>query len=354
MTNHVSSNLGESKMTSPDHEPIPSERQGKRKREPEVSRAGARRADAALLWTARILCLAGVIVSVAAAILTGSMLKHGQIAYATILVVVFVVSSVLGIRFWRQSPRAERFKPLRWMGVVAFTLVLAAVGWLVPSAAIEPSLLAMHSDARVTVNETSDQIVLAPAHSEKRLGLFFQPGARVDARAYVATLRPLAEEGFTVVIPKQPLGIAFLATGAFKGARTQHSPVDRWVVGGHSLGGTVSALDAQSFSGASTDPVVGLLLFASYPATDMSAVPVKVLSLSGSNDGLATVEKINNSKALLPADSTFTVIEGAVHADFGDYGAQAGDGQPGISRDTARANISTDSLAFMESLNSAD
>ena len=44
--------------------------------------------------------------------------------------------------------------------------------------------------------------------------MFFQPGARVDPRAYAAILRPLAESGHVVVIVKQPLGIAFLATGA--------------------------------------------------------------------------------------------------------------------------------------------
>lgn len=323
-------------------------------RRPRANRQGARRSDTILLWVARIMCLAGVIVTVTAAVFTGPMLWHGQIAYLALLVVVFLVSAVFGIYFWRRSAAPVRLKPLRWIGVVVFALILAVASWLVPYNAAEPSLSAMQSNAQVTVTETSDQIVLAPTQTEKPLGLFFQPGARVDARAYVATLRPLAEAGYTVVIPKQPLGIAFLATGAFTSARDQHPGVERWVVGGHSLGGTVSTIDAQSFAAAATDPVEGMLLFASYPATDMSQVPVKVLSLSGSNDGLATPAKIDASKALLPEDATFTVIEGAVHAYFGDYGAQSGDGEPTISHDRARALISADSLAFMESLSDQD
>ncbi len=206
-------------MTTPDLEPEQGDLPG--------GRRGGRRPDAALLWAARIMCLAGVIVTAVAANFTGAMLKHGQVAYLALLVVVFLASAVFGIHFWLRSAAPVRLKPLRWLGVVAFTLVLAAVGWLVPSGATEPSLLAMRSDARVTVIETPDQIVLAPTQTVKPLGLFFQPGARVDARAYVATLRPLAAEGFTVVIPKQPLGVAFLATGAFKAARAEHRPVDR-------------------------------------------------------------------------------------------------------------------------------
>lgn len=333
-------------MTTP--EPAPDQLR------PRGNRRGARRADAILGWAARIVCLAGVLVTVTAAVLTGTMLKHGQIAYLALLVVLFLASVAFGVRYWLRSAAPVRLKPLRWMGIVAFTLVVAAALWLVPSAATEPSLQAMRSDALVTVTETPDQIVLAPTRTEERLGLFFQPGARVDARAYVATLRPLAQNGYTVVIPKQPLGIAFLATGAFTAARAEHRPVDRWVVGGHSLGGTVSAIDAQTFAAAATDPVAGMLLFASYPAADMSRVPVEVLSLSGSNDGLATPAKIDASKALLPKDSTFAVIEGAVHAYFGDYGTQDGDGQPAISHDRARALITADSLAFMESLSGGD
>jgi hypothetical protein len=93
----------------------------------------------------------------------------------------------------------------------------------------------MRSDAAVTVTETATSIVLVPAGTAGELGVFFQPGARVDARAYVAVLRPLAEAGHPVVIAKQPLGITFLALPAFDSARSAHPAVARWVVGGHSL-----------------------------------------------------------------------------------------------------------------------
>jgi dienelactone hydrolase len=93
--------------------------------------------------------------------------------------------------------------------------------------------------------------------------------------------------------------------------------------------------------------VVGLLLHASYPASDISGVRgVSVLSVSGTNDGLATPADIEASKANLPADARFTAIDGAVHSFFGDYGPQPGDGVPTISHDEARTQISNASVEF--------
>ena len=169
----------------------------------------------------------------------------------------------------------------------------------------------------------------------------FQPGAKVDARAYAAILRPLAEAGYPVVIPKQPLGIAFFALGAFDGERAAHPAITQWVVGGHSLGGTVAAMTAEAHDADVTSPVRGLLLYASYPATDMrSTLTAGVLSVSGTNDGLATPAKIDASKLTLPAASVFVPIQGAVHSYFGDYGEQPGDGTPTISHAQARQEIS--------------
>ncbi len=227
------------------------------------------------------------------------------------------------------------------------------MAWLRPFTAVEPALTAMSSDITVTVAEYPTQIVMTPTGTGSRTGVFFQPGARVDARAYAATLRPLAEAGCTVVIPKQPLGIAFLAGSAFDATKPAYPAITRWVVGGHSLGGTVAALQADSGDSDPTAPVVGLLLYASYPADDIStSLTAKVLSISASNDGLATPDKIDASKATLPADSTFTSIDGAVHAFFGDYGLQPGDGTPTVSHGDARTQVSRDSLSFVRNLSS--
>ena len=46
-------------------------------------------------------------------------------------------------------------------------------------------------------------------------------------------------------------------------------------------------------------------------------------------------------------------IEGAVHAFFGDYGPQPGDGEPTISHDEARTQISNASVEFVTAVAAA-
>lgn len=278
---------------------------------------------------------------------------HGHPAYPVLLVI-----TVLGALATSWRARRPRARQGAWRLVGRSLLVVLALGWVAamvwlrPFAAVEPALAAMRSDARVTVTESATRIVLTPAAgAPSEVGLFFQPGARVDARAYAAVLRPLAEAGHPVVIAKQPLGIAFLALSAFDGARSARPEVKEWVLGGHSLGGTVAATQADAADADPSAPAVGLLLYASYPAGDVSgSLTTPVESVSGSKDGLATPADIAASRADLPAAATFTVIEGGTHAQFGAYGAQPGDGIATITDQQARTLITQASLRFVEDL----
>lgn len=148
---------------------------------------------------------------------------------------------------------------------------IALVAWLRPFSAKQPAFDAMQSDSAVTVTETATRVVLVPAHSPNATAVFFEPGAKVEARAYAAVLRPLAAAGFTVAIAKQPLAIAFLSLAGFDAARTDFPGVQRWVLGGHSLGGIVATIQADDGDGDTAAPAVGLVLYASYPAGDVSS-----------------------------------------------------------------------------------
>lgn len=147
-------------------------------------------------------------------------------------------------------------------------------------------------------------------------------------------LSRIAEAGYTVVIVKQPLQIGFLATGAHRTIIEQYPEVDHWAVGGHSLGGVVASLAAK-------DPDIdALVLWAAYPAGPIEVTGgMPVTSISGTADGLTTAEDVEASRDDLPAGTTYVVIDGAVHAFFGDYGEQPGDGTPGISRTDAQDQI---------------
>ncbi len=301
-------------------------------------------------WVVRAVAALAVIAVAWCCLTAWPAIVHGHPLYAILLALTLIVALLVIAQSFRGRPSARG-----WRRVVAIILLVLALGWLAvlvwlrPFPAVEPALAAMQSDAVVTVVESPTQIVMTPNAEPSTTGVFFQPGAKVDARAYAAILRPLAEAGYTVVIPKQPLGIAFLATGAFESAQAANPQITQWVVGGHSLGGTVAAIDAEQHDSDATAPVSGLLLYASYPASDMSeSLTSAVLSISGTNDGLATPADIDASRADLPADAEFLAVDGAVHAFFGDYGPQPGDGTPTITHDQARAEIGQASVAFVD------
>ena len=205
-------------------------------------------------WVVRLVALLSLVAVGWVSFTAWSPVVHGHPAYPVLLAL-----TVLGAlaALWRA--RRPRARPGAWRLVGRGLLLVLAVGWVAamvwlrPFAAVQPALAAMRSDASVEVTESATRIVLAPAAgTASEVGVFFQPGARVDARAYAAVLRPLAEAGHPVVIAKQPLGIAFLALPAFDAARSAQPQVQRWVLGGHSLGGTVAAIQADA---ADADPV---------------------------------------------------------------------------------------------------
>lgn len=223
----------------------------------------------------------------------------------------------------------------------------AGLLWLRPFPASEAAVAALSSDEGVTITATSDLITFIPS-KPTNTGLIFYPGARVEPRAYAVLMRALAARGTATFIIKLPYDIAFFAQDRATAIIDAHPEIRTWAVSEHSLGGVV----ASSYAAANTDRVAGLLLYASYPASDLSVTlaNMAVLSISGANDGLATPAKIEQSRPLLPASTQYLAITGGVHAFFGDYGAQPGDGQPTVSRAEAQEAITNASAEILAAL----
>lgn len=264
----------------------------------------------------------------------------GHPAYPITLVVAVVLGFLLGWRTLTLRTRAHPV-PRAWrravagVGVVVALILASALGWLRPFQATAPALAAMTSDADVQVSDTAGSIELAPSGPAPVVGLVFTPGGRVDARAYARLLRPVAAAGYLVAILKVPYGMAFIDPYQSGGPIARHPEIEAWAVGGHSLGGVTAALYAGRHSS------VALLLWASYPANDLSGMTARASSISGTRDGLTTPADIAASKAKLPAGTCFVKVPGAVHAFFGDYGRQRGDGSATTSRTEAQGRITS-------------
>ena len=228
----------------------------------------------------------------------------------------------------------------RWWWLLPLALVLVLAGFVVwASAAAAPmpeALAALESDTQVQV-ETEPWLIFRPADGQPSAGLVLYPGARVDPIAYAPAAHALAAEGYLVVLVPMPLNLAILAPNRVAEVMVAFPEIDRWAVGGHSLGGAMAA----RFAYQNPQMVQGLVLWAAYPASgdDLSSYSIAVASIYGTQDGLATEDEIAASRLLLPQDTAWVAIEGGNHAQFGWYGEQAGDGVATISRDEQQAQI---------------
>jgi predicted alpha/beta-hydrolase family hydrolase len=230
-------------------------------------------------------------------------------------------------------------------------LMIGSLVYLKPLSAEPVAIDALDDGGGVTVDVSRSMIRLTPAAGPRSVGLAFYPGAKVDPQAYAHVLRPLAEAGFEVVIFKQPYNLAILDSNAANAViGDTGDDIDRWVVGGHSLGGAIASRYAER----ARDELSGLLLYAAYPVDDMSdRTDLAVMSVFGTDDAIATPTDIADRAGDLPASAEFVPIDGAIHSYFGDYGPQRGDGTPGVSRDVAQRNIAAASIRLLESIENA-
>lgn len=189
------------------------------------------------------------------------------------------------------------------------------------------ALSSLKSNAKVTI-EKNKYITFTPKTSTD-IGFIFYPGGKVAAEAYAPLCAGIAEKGYKVVIVPMPLNFAIFGKDKAAAVISAYPEINHWAIGGHSLGGVFAANYAYN----NAKDIEALILYASYPqnSNNMSNTDIKVLSLWGSEDGVANIKTILGSKKLLPKDSLFKSISGGNHAQFGNYGLQKGDNNSKIS-----------------------
>lgn len=251
----------------------------------------------------------------------------------------------------QQRRRARVRIALGVPALILCTLVTLALAWARPFPAEPIALAAMRSGDDIQVSDRLTWFEMKRVTQDAKgetvqpqVGLVFVPGARVDPRAYANILRPVAEAGYLVAVVKPAYGFALPNSSQPDSVIQNHPEIRYWAVGGHSLGGVAAS------SYADDHPVTGLLLYASYPASELARNDLIATSVSGSADGLATPGDIAEAKPKLPEATRYVVVDGGIHAFFGDYGDQPGDGTPGISREDAQAQIQQATVALLASL----
>ena len=213
-----------------------------------------------------------------------------------------------------------------------------------PTSDTNPSLT---TDSAVTVF-TSPYYAFIPETNRSTTGFVFYPGANVAPAAYAPMASKLAHQGYTTIIVPMPYNYAIVNSDAANLIIAGIPGISNWVISGHSLGGAM----ACSYVYDNPGKMKGLVLLAGYPGTSgsLASSSIKVLSLHASLDGLATPTKISNYMSLLPSSTTYVLIEGGNHAQFGYYGDQSGDNTATISREDQQTAVVTNILNFLSKL----
>lgn len=182
-------------------------------------------------------------------------------------------------------------------------------------------------DTVSTERLNDNTLVFKPENATK--GFIFYPGGKVEYTAYQPLMAACAQQGIMCILVEMPFNLAVFDINAADGLQEQYPEIEKWYLGGHSLGGSMAA----SYLADHLDAYDGLILLGSYSTADLSETDLDVLSVYGSEDKVMNRAKYDENKTNLPSNLTEVVIEGGCHAYFGMYGVQEDDGNPTISNE---------------------
>ena len=128
---------------------------------------------------------------------------------------------------------------------------------------------------------------------------------------------------------KPLFNLAIFDVDAAAGIEEQFPDIDKWLIGGHSLGGVTASMYLAKHD----EDFSGIVFLAAYPSEDLSNADVRALSIVGKNDGVLDRQKYDEAESKMPSHVQEIVIDGGNHANYGNYGTQANDGEATISRE---------------------
>lgn len=233
---------------------------------------------------------------------------------------------------------------MRIWAFVGLTALLVGGAWVFFGyRATSDAKAALASDARVKVGIDGEVIRFSSTaqHGMVPVGLVFFPGSMVEPAAYAPLAHAIAAAGYPVTLVPLPRRGAFINSDVSAVLHTTMNAIHederarQWVIAGHSLGAVVATRLASEATAMGARTIAGLLLIGTtHPRdVDLSTMKLQVTKIVGTKDGVATLEKAEANRKLLPPNTRWIQIEGGNHSQFGWYGFQPGDRFASISRD---------------------
>jgi len=209
---------------------------------------------------------------------------------------------------------------------------------------------ALNSDDLLTV--THEPWLTFTPTAAPNTGFIFYPGGRIDPQGYASLLRPIASEGYLVVVPEMPLNIAAMRPNIADKIIAEYPDIDHWVIGGHSVGGAM----AIQYTHEHREAIDGLVIWASYAPdpSDISSFELSVALIYGTLDPRVHDIGVAERKHLLPEDTVYVRIEGGGHNQFGAYELEPEDHQATISRESQYEQIIQATLDLMKTVSDTE
>lgn len=211
------------------------------------------------------------------------------------------------------------------------------------------ALAAARSDADVLI-EDGRFLTLRPRRAAERMGVILYPGAYVDPRGYVPTLRPIAAAGYRVVIVPMPFELAVFGIDRALDVQAANPDLKHWALIGHSVGGAMGPLFASRHPGA----LDGVIIWDSYPPSmaNFAQYPKPVWHIHRARPDGSPPAAFTAQRAQFPADSHWVPIRGGVHMQFGSFaeGGYQEDWAPGLTRAEQHVAVVRATLAALAAM----
>ena len=225
---------------------------------------------------------------------------------------------------------------IRRIWLSAATIFMVWLVWNAQSHGVAAELL--QSTSTLTVAKDDEMTVFLPGGlTPDDPALVFLPGGGVDPDAYVPLLRRIAETGVPVALVRLPWRMAFSddakaeTWARVQRARARVGAARHLILVGHSRGAAL----AGGFAFGHASELSGLIMIGTtHPRDhDLSSLTIPVLKVAATRDCVADLDATKANTHNLPTTTTWVVIEGGNHAQFGYYGSQLGDCSADITRD---------------------
>jgi hypothetical protein len=184
------------------------------------------------------------------------------------------------------------------------------------------------------------------SNAQQDTGIIYYPGGLVSPLGYASFAKALnVATGMATFVTMPLFNLAITSIQSANQIIEENPEITNWIIGGHSLGGSAAAfytIDHLTI-------IKGLYFLGSYTTAnaDFSTLPLKVLSITASEDRVLNEATYLAAQIYLPLHTQYETILGGNHSQYGDYGLQRGDGEATISTETQHAEIIARMLAWL-------